>query len=75
MADETGRVAKQRAAYAEYVRLQWQLIRSPRYDPAREALVNEVAAANRGWRALGGVPDTRVGSAGRGAVQMDSRFW
>lgn len=49
---DCSRKDRQRAAYAEYVRLQWRLYGLPQGAPRRAALQEAVRRADRHWRSL-----------------------
>ena len=63
------RKRRQRAAYDDYVRLQWQFYRLARDHPARAALAEAVRVAEQHWRTLMQSLGT-VGTAPREAVFM-----
>ena len=65
------RKRRQRAAYAEYTRLQWRLYGLPYDDPARAGLQEAVRAADRRWRSLMDTPV--VVPTGRFAIIGDQR--
>ena len=63
------RKRRQRAAYDDYVRLQWQFYRLARDHPARAALAEAVRVAEQRWRALMQSLGT-VGAAPRETIVM-----